>query len=331
MSDEVQVYDGSKVPDLFIARDPGVVIKEARRAAEVLVDVIKQKPKPVMMNGEQYLEFEDWQVVGKFYGCTAKVRSVEFISFGEVKGFQAFADLLDRNGNVISSADAMCLNDEDKWSARTKYRYEDVLVDGKKVWVEGKAGKKGYYKSNKIADGEVAVPLFQLRSMAQTRACAKVLRNVFSWVVVLAGYKATVAEELDESQRDPEKEKVEGPKTTTVDPEKKTEGAVEDAAKKATPAGQPEAEQPITDKGQLIPKVRALADELAKKFDIPADTIISEASAFQKGEGTIKSSNLDKMSFGWMKATYGKMKAMKADADKPLPDDPGGDGLEGAV
>jgi len=40
-------------------------------------------------------------------------------------------------------------------------------------------------------------PDFQLRSMAQTRACAKALRNVLAWVAVLAGYAATPAEEMD--------------------------------------------------------------------------------------------------------------------------------------
>src|SRR5262249_27437128 len=39
-------------------------------------------------------------------------------------------------------------------------------------------------------------PLFQLRSMAQTRACAKAMRNVLAWVVVLAGYAPTPAEEM---------------------------------------------------------------------------------------------------------------------------------------
>lgn len=39
-------------------------------------------------------------------------------------------------------------------------------------------------------------PLFQLRSMAQTRACAKALRNVLAFVPVLAGYEATPAEEM---------------------------------------------------------------------------------------------------------------------------------------
>jgi hypothetical protein len=69
----------------------------------------------------------------------------------------------------------MCLNDEERWSTRPKYEWQD--------------GKR-------IRMGEEIVPLFQLRSMAQTRACAKALRNVFAWVVVLAGYKPTPAEEM---------------------------------------------------------------------------------------------------------------------------------------
>ena len=40
-------------------------------------------------------------------------------------------------------------------------------------------------------------PLFQLKSMAQTRACAKALRNVLAWVVVLAGYTPAPAEEME--------------------------------------------------------------------------------------------------------------------------------------
>jgi hypothetical protein len=43
-------------------------------------------------------------------------------------------------------------------------------------------------------------PLFQLKSMAQTRALAKALRNVMAWVVVLAGYSPTPAEEMDDVQ-----------------------------------------------------------------------------------------------------------------------------------
>ena len=53
-------------------------------------------------------------------------------------------------------------------------------------------------KKEKMCVGEESVPLFQLRSMSQTRACAKALRNALAWVVVLAGFQPTPAEELDD-------------------------------------------------------------------------------------------------------------------------------------
>ena len=162
--------------DLSMSRDPNVVLAEARKAAMALKDVISNKDKPLKFNGEQYIEFEDWQTLGKFYGITVKVVDTRPVQFGEVMGFEARAVAIHGpTGREISAAEAMCLNDEDKWSKRTKYDYRD--------------GKR-------VAVGEVAVPLFQLKSMAQTRACAKAFRNVLAWIVVLAGYKPTPAEEM---------------------------------------------------------------------------------------------------------------------------------------
>lgn len=217
MNDALQVYEGGVI-DIAVSRPPEVVIEEARKAAKVLTDVLKAKPNKVMMNGEQYLEFEDWQTVARFYGATAKVKETEFISYGGVNGFLAKAVVVRADGVEISAAEAMCMNDEEKWSSRTKYVYAYVLADGSKseeeppkdqiVWVDNpnKPGKK-MPKRERIVAGEVAVPLFQLRSMAQTRACAKALRNVFAWVVVLAGYKPTVAEELTGDETPPEDKK----------------------------------------------------------------------------------------------------------------------------
>lgn len=160
---------------ISVMRDPEIVLKEAKKAAQALMQVVKLKDKPVIFNGAQYLEFEDWQTVAKFYGVTAKVTRTSFLDYGGVKGFEASADAVRFDGTVISSADAMCLNDEENWSTRAKYQ-----------WTDG--------KKEKVAD--VPVPLFQLRSMAQTRACSKALRNVLAWVVVLAGFKPTPAEEM---------------------------------------------------------------------------------------------------------------------------------------
>jgi hypothetical protein len=170
---------------LAMNRPPATILKEARDAAIALTGVIEAKVDKVRFNNKTYLTFEDWQTLGRFYGVTAVATSTRYIEFGAltggaVRGFEARADaILVATGQVISSADAMCLNDEEKWSERAKYRYEN----GRRVLV-----------------GTVAVPLFQLRSMAQTRACAKALRNVLSWVVVMAGYSGTPAEEMTDEE-----------------------------------------------------------------------------------------------------------------------------------
>jgi len=144
--------------DLNIARPPDVVLKEAREAAKALQNVIETKEKKVVLNGKTYLTFEDWQTVGRFYGISVGVESTKYIEYGDVKGFESRAyALVAATGVHVSAAEGMCLNDEQNWKNK---------------------------------------PLFQLRSMAQTRACAKALRNVLAFVPVLAGYEPTPAEEM---------------------------------------------------------------------------------------------------------------------------------------
>jgi len=188
---------------------PDAVLLEAKKAAQALRDIISQKPKPVIMNGEQYLEFEDWQTVGRFYGITAREDGdPEFVNLNGVQGFKASAVAVDRGGREIGRATAYCLNDEEKWRGRAKYAYVYVLKSGgtsvedpgadEIIWEDNpnKPGKKRPKKERQKV-GDENVPLFQLSSMAQTRASAKALRNVLSWVVVLAGYRSTPAEELE--------------------------------------------------------------------------------------------------------------------------------------
>ena len=144
---------------LGLQRAPEIILEEAAKAAQALKDVIERKPNKVVISGKTFLQFEDWQTLGRFYGITVAARTTTYIEFGRVQGFECHAEaILVSTGQVISAAQAMCLDDESKWSDK---------------------------------------PLFQLRSMAQTRAQAKALRNVLAWVVVLAGYAPTPAEEMD--------------------------------------------------------------------------------------------------------------------------------------
>lgn len=253
---------------VLMSNPPAAVLAEAHIAARALADVLASKDKKVMMNGEQYLEFEDWQTLGRFYGITAKEDGdPEFVDLAGVLGFKVSAVAIDSNDRVLSRATAYCLNDEEKWSTRAKYAWAYVLADGSGhsvedpgsdniTWVPNpdKPGRNRPLKE-KVLVGEERVPLFQLSSMAQTRAGAKVLRNVLSWVVVLAGYRATPAEELNIA-----------PTTTTagdvVDAEvtgstaqgQPAAQAKPAAAKKAAPAGPAPATQQNGNGGGKLPR-----------------------------------------------------------------------------
>lgn len=171
----VPIKSSENLPAQLI--DPEKQVEFARRAATSLMAIMNSKKKKVEINGEQYLEFEDWQTIARFYNVTVGVEwTKEILREGKLMGFEAKATVYNSAGNIISSAEASCLRDEPKWNTRAKYE-----------WING--------KKNKI--GDELVPEFQLKSMAQTRASAKALRNVLAWVVVLAGYKPTPAEELD--------------------------------------------------------------------------------------------------------------------------------------
>src|ERR1035437_8807814 len=187
---------------LAVVREPEQVLADAQKAAAALMKVVSGKKKHITFNGETYLESGDWQTVAKFYGVTAKIESTKFVTFGEASGFEAAAVALDCNGREVSRGEAMCLNDEENWGKRTKYVWKDVLdSNGKKIWEYNAAKGKDLPKREKVEDGYTQTPLFQLRSMAQTRACAKALSNLFKCVVVLAGYKPTPAEEMTGQER----------------------------------------------------------------------------------------------------------------------------------
>lgn len=205
MSEELATIEAATA--LAVPREPELVLEEAQRAAAALKRVIDAKPKKVMFGDEQYIEHEDWQTVGRFYGLAEQIIWTRPIQVGDASGWEARAEAIHvASARVVASAEAMCLNDEEKWRTRPKYAWvyhkksggTSVEDPGKDelIWDRNAEGKSRPKKSRELI-GEESVPQFQLRSMAQTRAGAKALRNALGWVVVLAGYKPTPAEEMD--------------------------------------------------------------------------------------------------------------------------------------
>lgn len=269
----MQIYEEGRA-DIVVSRPPEVVLEEAMTAAKALQKVLAGKKKPVIMNNEQYLEFEDWQTVARFFGVTVRVASTEFLDYGGVKGFLARADALRSDGQVISSAEAMCMNDEEKWSTRAKYEWQGPSNNRQRVKV-----------------GEDPVPLFQLRSMAQTRACAKALRNVFAWVVVLAGYKPTPAEEMDGVFDKGEKQPEQKPPVQPPQEKKAEDGGKTDDEKRGE----------LTDLGVVYASAKGISFEDA----------IKEFTVFKGSDGAEKfKEDPKKLSGKWLNSSLGRAREL---------------------
>lgn len=154
---------------------PNQQVIEGKRALRELKALVQRRPDKLVISGKQYLYFSDWQILGAFFGITASVVTTGEITkekpvpsmdgkftLLEVIGFTARAVAI-RDGKEVSAAEAECLFEESNWAKK---------------------------------------PRFQLRSMAQTRACAKALRNCLQWVVRLpdSNFAEESAEEVATNQ-----------------------------------------------------------------------------------------------------------------------------------
>lgn len=202
----MEIYQpDAQVGDLKLWRAPEEVLIEAQQAAVALQKRIAGKAKPVILNGQQYIESDDWQMLANFFGYSTKIESTEKFEFDDVRGFKACAVLIhEHTGRVVGRGEALCLDEEDNWGERTKYEWQDVFdAAGKKIADPSGRGNLRH----RVEVGKVSTPLFQLMSMAQTRACNKAMSNKLRWVVALAGYATTPAEDMHEATMPLAKEK----------------------------------------------------------------------------------------------------------------------------
>ena len=150
---------GEIISDALSLEKPQQDTQFAQAAANYLVDIIKKNNWSKKLGGQsEHIQYEGWQTAGKFYGYTVKTFDAEFIKFDDTWGFKAKAIVVnERTGIEVGGAEALCMSDEMNWKSK---------------------------------------PKFQLASMAQTRAGSKALRQILGFVVALAGYSATPAEEM---------------------------------------------------------------------------------------------------------------------------------------
>jgi hypothetical protein len=175
----IQTYgDGG----LSLNRPAEVVFKEAEMVVTPWARRVESLKLYKEIGPSKHLFVEAWQMLGACYRVSTRLVCTTYLDYGEVKGFEARVEAVHMpTGQVIGTADAMCLNDEENWGPRAKYEWQTPEGGGPKI---------------KTQVGYVNTPLQQLRSMAQTRAQSKVLASLFKWVARMKGFQGTPAEEM---------------------------------------------------------------------------------------------------------------------------------------
>ena len=125
-----------------------------------LKELIIQNRLSTPIKGKNYVNVEGWQIAGAFTGTFPIVEKVENLSEGYTTKYKYRAEvsLRDKEGNKVGYGVAICTNSE--------------------------PGKQNFDE-------------YAVASMAQTRALGKAYRMKLGWLLKIAGYETTPAEEMD--------------------------------------------------------------------------------------------------------------------------------------
>lgn len=154
---------------------PSEVIQRASEIATQLADIVDKRNLYTKISGKKFVRVEGWTTLGAMLGVLPRelrCYPMQNVEGGPINGYEAEVELIRASdGAVIGRGSAICTRDEKNWAKRDD---------------------------------------FAIRSMAITRATGKAYRLGFSWIMTLAGYEPTPAEEMTE----PEKHKTARPKST---------------------------------------------------------------------------------------------------------------------
>jgi hypothetical protein len=145
-----------------IVSDPNEIIQRASVIATTLAEVIEGRKLYSVIRNKKFVQVEGWSTLGAMLGVTPRTVSVQEINDGI---FEAVVELVRGDGHIIGRGIAECGSSD------------EIDRNGNAVWASR--------------------PRYARKSMAITRATGKAFRLAFSWIIMLAGYEAAPAEEMD--------------------------------------------------------------------------------------------------------------------------------------
>ncbi len=153
-------------PTLFGTTDPAAVVEAATAAAIPLAAKVHEQRLSVKIGQGEHVKVEGWQLLGSMLGVFAVPDGdPEPVELDGAWGFKARMKAVTRNGDVVGGGTSYCMRSETRWAT---------------------------------AD------IYAIASMAQTRATSKALKGPLGFVMKLAGFESTPAEEMP---RDDERRK----------------------------------------------------------------------------------------------------------------------------
>lgn len=174
------------VATLWNTHDAGAIVDRASKVATALKDVIDKQGMKTSMGARDHVNIEGWQTAGTLLGLQAIVvdtRRIEPKASFEVKSKRK-----KWGGNPRKIVEET----ENSWTC-TGYSYEAVAevrtMDGRVV---GRAEATCSREESKWAESDE----YAVKSMAQTRACSRGLRQALGFIVGMAGYATTPTEEM---------------------------------------------------------------------------------------------------------------------------------------
>lgn len=157
------------------AGDPSAMVAVAARLASVLKDIVDTRQLYAMIQGKKYPTVEAWMTIARLDNVVA--REARPPVRHEDGSYEAFAELVRlSDGMVIGAASALCGSPDDEPWGGTPAKY-------------GKPAKGPR-------------PEHARRSMASTRSISRAFRAHYSWIMALAGYEPTPADEMPHEMRD---------------------------------------------------------------------------------------------------------------------------------
>src|SRR5574343_754461 len=95
---------------------PQQQVDRGSEMARVLQGVVKKAGLAKRLGNKEYLQYEAWQTIGRFFNCTAQTEWTRQMDDGI--GWEAKVNIVNGDGRIIASAESMCARDEKSWKDR---------------------------------------------------------------------------------------------------------------------------------------------------------------------------------------------------------------------